>query len=453
MPEETLVPRIPPHSDEAEQSVLGSILMDPEAVAAAAENLKSEEFYDPKHKEIYEAILDLHGGGSAVDVVTVKARLESRGTLETVGGLKYLGQLATAVPNSVFVRNYIRIVKERALYRRFISLANSILGGSYSTSIPIEEMSEKVEKEVFDILQNRGSEDFHPISQLLSESFENIEKVAKNRGVVPGVPTGFVDLDAKLAGLHNSDLVLIGARPSMGKTAFGLNIVQHAAVHEGKSCAIFSLEMSGTQVATRLLGAEAGVNMEHFRTGEMTDDDWVKVVDAISVLAESKIYIDDTGGITLSELRSKCRKLKIEKGLDLIMIDYLQLMSGSGRGSDNRQQEISEISRGLKMLARELNIPVIALSQLSRSLESRSDRRPMMSDLRESGAIEQDADVIMFIYRDEYYHPDSEDKGVAEIIISKQRNGPVGTVKLHYAGQFVRFSNLENRPAPSAYGD
>ncbi|MCF0136627.1 MAG: replicative DNA helicase [Lachnospiraceae bacterium] len=446
MPEENLVPRIPPHSDEAEQSVLGSVLMDPDAVAAAAENLKPEDFYDPKHKEIFEAVLELYRKGSAVDVVTLKTRLESRGTLETCGGMKYLGQLAIAVPNSVYVKNYIRIVRERALNRRFIKLANNILAESYSTQTPIEELSEKVEQEVFGILQNRGSEDFQHISELLGESFENIENAARNHGTVPGIPTGFADLDAKLAGLHNSDLVLVGARPSMGKTAFGLNIIQNAALRAGKSCAVFSLEMSGAQVATRLLGSEAGVNMEHLRTGEMEDEDWEKLVDALGTLSEAKIYVDDTGGITLSEVRSKCRKLKIEHGLDLVMIDYLQLMSGSGKGNDNRQQEISEISRGLKMLARELNIPVIALSQLSRQLESRSDHRPMMSDLRESGAIEQDADVIMFIYRDEYYHPDSEEKGVAEIIISKQRNGPVGTVKLHYAGQYVRFANLEGQP-------
>ncbi len=443
MPEENLVPRIPPHSDEAEQSVLGSILIDPEAVSAATENLKPEDFYDPKHKEIFEAVLDLSSKGTAVDVVTVKSRLESRGTLEQSGGMKYLGQLATAVPNSVYVKNYVRIVRERALYRRFIKMANGILSESFSTQTPIEELSESVEKEVFNILQNRGSEDFQHISTLLGESFEGIEQIARNHGQIPGIPTGLIDLDQKLAGLHNSDLILIGARPSMGKTALGLNIIQNAAVRAGKTCAVFSLEMSGAQVANRLLGCEAGVNMEHMRTGELEDEEWVKLVDALGVIAESQIYVDDTGGITLSQVRSKCRKLKIEHGLDLIMIDYLQLMSGSSRNSDNRQQEISEISRGLKMLARELNIPIIALSQLSRSLEARSDHRPMMSDLRESGAIEQDADVVMFIYRDEYYHPDTEDKGVAEIIVSKQRNGSVGTVKVRYDGQYVRFSNLE----------
>ena len=445
MPEEAMVPRVPPHSDEAEQSVLGSILIDADAVGVAAENLRPDDFYDPKHKQIFEAVLALYAKGQPVDLVTVKTALESRGTLETAGGLKYLGQLATAVPNSVYVRDYIRIVRERALYRRFITMANGVLTESFSTGTPIEDLSEKVEKEVFSILQNRGSQDFQHISELLNPAFEKVEELSKNKGVIPGIPTGFADLDVKLTGLHNSDLILVGARPSMGKTAFGLNIVQNAAVRAGKTCAIFSLEMSAEQVVNRLMGAEAGVNMEHMRSGEMDDNDWIKLVDALTVLAEAPIYIDDTGGITLSEVRSKCRKLKIEHGLDLIMIDYLQLMSGSGRSSDNRQQEISEISRGLKMLARELDIPVIALSQLSRGLEARSDHRPMMSDLRESGAIEQDADVIMFIYRDEYYHPDTEDKNVAEIIVAKQRNGPVGTEKLRYDGQYVRFSNLEKR--------
>lgn len=445
MPEETLVPRIPPHSQEAEQSVLGSILMDPDAVSTAAENLKAEDFYDPKHKEIFEAVLDLYEKRQPVDLVTVKTRLESRGTLETAGGIKYLSQIASAVPNSVYVRQYVRIVRERALYRRFIKLGNKILTESFSTETPIEDLPENVEKEVFGILQNRGSEDFTHIRDLLVHSFDDIERIAKSGGEIPGISTGYIELDQKLAGLHPSDLILIGARPSMGKTALGLNLVQNAAVRGGKTCAVFSLEMSKEQVANRLLAAESRVNMEHIRTGQMTDADWESIVDALGPLSESGIYVDDTGGITISEIRSKCRKLKIEHGLDLIMIDYLQLMSGSGRSSDNRQQEISEISRGLKMLARELNVPVIALSQLSRALEQRADKRPMMSDLRESGAIEQDADVIMFIYRDEYYHPDTEEKNVSEIIIAKQRNGPVGTVKLRYDGPFTRFENLERR--------
>ena len=445
MPEEALVPRIPPHSQEAEQSVLGSVLMDQDAVSTAAENLLPEDFYDPKHREIFEAVLDLYEKRHPVDLVTVKTQLETRGTLENAGGIKYLSQIATAVPNTVYVRQYVRIVRERALYRRFIRLANRVLNESFSTETPIEELSENVEKEVFNILQNRGSEDFTHIKDLLIHSFDEIEKVAKSGGAIPGIPTGYIELDQKLAGLHPSDLILIGARPSMGKSALGLNIIQNAALRSKKNCAVFSLEMSKEQVANRFLAAEARVSMEHIRTGNMTDTDWDKLVDALGPLSEAGIYVDDTAGITVSEIRSKCRKLKIEHGLDLVMIDYLQLMSGSGRNNENRQQEISEISRGLKMLARELNVPVIALSQLSRALEQRADKRPMMSDLRESGAIEQDADVIMFIYRDEYYHADTEDKNVSEIIIGKQRNGPTGTVKLRYDGPFTRFDNLEHK--------
>ena len=446
MADENLVPRVPPHSEEAEQSVIGSILIDHDAVGVAAENLKPEDFYNLRHKEIFEAILDLYHAGRAVDLVTLKSQLEQRGKLEAAGDMKYLSQVATAVPNSVHIRQYVKIVKDKALYRRFIQLGNQVLQQSFTTETPIEQLSESVEKQVFSILQNRGSQDFSHIKDVLMESFDDIEKIAANGGTVAGISTGFVDLDQKTAGLQPSDLVIVGARPAMGKTAFGLNLVQNAAVKGGKTCAVFNLEMSKKQIVNRMLACEAGVSMEHIRSGNMTDQDWEKLVEALGPLSEAPIYIDDTGGITFSEVRSKCRKLKIEHGLDLVMIDYLQLMSGSGRAGDNRQQEISEISRGLKMMARELDVPVIALSQLSRTLESRADHRPMMSDLRESGAIEQDADVIIFLYRDEYYHPDSEDKNIAEIIIGKQRNGPVGTVKLRYDGEYTRFSNLAHMP-------
>ena len=443
MPEETLVPRIPPHSEEAEQSVIGACLIDPEALEAACEKLLPEEFYNPRHKEIFEAILDLYRQKMPVDLVTVKSRLENRGTLESAGGLKYLSQVAAAVPNTVYAAGYVKIVKDRALYRRFISLANRILAKSFSTEAPIDALSEDVEKEVYQILQKQGTSDFKQVKDVLLESFDQIEQTAKNGGQISGIPTGFVDLDQKLTGLHPSDLIVVGARPSMGKSAFGLNIVQNAAVRHGKTCAVFSLEMSAVQVVNRFLSVQSGVELNKFRTGELEDRDWENLVEALGPLSEAKIYIDDTGGITMPEIRSKARKLKIEHGLDLIMIDYMQLMSGSNRNNENRQQEISEISRGLKMLARELDVPIIALSQLGRSLEQRADHRPMMSDLRESGAIEQDADVVMFIYRDEYYHPDTtEEKNVAEIIVAKQRNGPVGTEKLRYDGQYTRFSNL-----------
>ena len=443
MPEETLVPRIPPHSEEAEQSVIGACLIDPEALEAACEKLLPEEFYNPRHKEIFEAILDLYRQKMPVDLVTVKSRLENRGTLESAGGLKYLSQVAAAVPNTVYAAGYVKIVKDRALYRRFISLANRILAKSFRTEAPIDALSEDVEQEVYQILQKQGTSDFKQVKDVLLESFDQIEQTAKNGGQISGIPTGFVDLDQKLTGLHPSDLIVVGARPSMGKSAFGLNIVQNAAVRHGKTCAVFSLEMSAVQVVNRFLSVQSGVELNKFRTGELEDRDWENLVEALGPLSEAKIYIDDTGGITMPEIRSKARKLKIEHGLDLIMIDYMQLMSGSNRNNENRQQEISEISRGLKMLARELDVPIIALSQLGRSLEQRADHRPMMSDLRESGAIEQDADVVMFIYRDEYYHPDTtEEKNVAEIIVAKQRNGPVGTEKLRYDGQYTRFSNL-----------
>ncbi|MBO6158987.1 MAG: replicative DNA helicase [Firmicutes bacterium] len=452
MPEETLVPRIPPHSEEAEQSTIGSVLIDPEALETACEKLQAEDFYNPRHKEIFEAVLDLYTQKKPVDLVTVKAQLETRGTLEAAGGLKYLSQIAAAVPNSVYAGQYIKIIKDRSLYRRYIALGNKILTRSFSADMPIDALSEDVEQEVYRILQNQGSSDFRLIRDVLLESFGTIEETAKNGGQISGIPTGFTDLDAKLTGLHPSDLIIIGARPSMGMTAFGLNLVQNAAVKSGKTCAVFSLEMSAVQVVNRILSVESGVELNKFRTGELEDGDWEALIEALGPLSQAKIYIDDTGGITMSQVREKSRKLKIEQGLDLIMIDYLQLMSGSARGSENRQQEISEISRGLKMLARELDVPVIALSQLGRGLESRADHRPMMSDLRESGAIEQDADVVMFIYRDEYYHPDTEEKNVAEIIVAKQRNGPVGTEKLRYDGQFTRFSNLLHAQAPYGGG-
>jgi len=452
MPEEALVPRTPPHSEEAEQSVLGALLLDQEAVSYAVEHLVPKDFYNPRHQQIFDAVRDLYLKHQTVDLVTLKTQLETKGTLESSGGLKYLGQIAAAVPNSAAIRQYVRIVKDRALFRRYIQLGNDILNKSYDGATSIEELSTNVESEVYDILQNRGSEDFKEIKDILLGAFSRIEQTAQNGGDVAGIPTGFIDLDRMLSGLHPQDLVIIGARPAMGKTAFGLNIVQHAAVEDKKTCAVFSLEMSAEQVTNRMLAVQSGVQLGKFRTGELSPDDWTNLVAALPPLSESKIFIDDTGGITVSEVRSKCRKLKIEKGLDLVMIDYLQLMSGTSRSSENRQQEISEISRSLKMMARELDVPVIALSQLGRSVESRGDKRPMMSDLRESGAIEQDADVVMFIYRDEYYNPDSEDRNVAEIIVSKQRNGPVGTAKLRYDGPYTRFSNLVQQGGYGSYG-
>lgn len=438
-----MVPRVPPHSEEAEQSVLGSMMMDREAVNTAVENLSPGDFYNVRHSEIFDAMADLYYANRDIDLVTVKDQLQTKGKLEAAGDMRYLTEIAAAVPSSVHIKNYVQIVKEKALYRRFIALGNQILASGYSTDTPIEALSEDVEKKVFGILQNRGSEDFTHIRDVLMQSFDDIEALAKNNGEIIGVPTGFVDLDYKTAGLHPSDLILVGARPSMGKTAFGLNVVQYAAVRKHKTCAVFSLEMSKVQVVNRMLSCESGVEAEKLRTGKLEERDWERLAEALAPLSEAPIYIDDTAGITMSEIRSKCRKLKLEHGLDLIMLDYLQLVSGGARASENRQLEISEISRGLKALAREMDCPVLALSQLSRALEARADHRPMLSDLRESGAIEQDADLVMFLYRDEYYHPDTEDKNIAEIIVAKQRNGSTGTVKLAYLGQYTKFANLQ----------
>ncbi len=444
MADENLTPRVPPHSEEAEQSVLGSMLIDRDAVNVAVENLSQEDFYNLRHGEIFGAMVDLYHENRAVDLVTLKNQLEQKGKLEAAGDMKYLSQIAAAVPNSVHIKNYVQIVKDKALYRKFIQLGNQVMAEGYSTETPIDVLSEEVEQKVFRILQNKGNEDFSHIRDVLLETFDDIERIAKSEGEITGIPTGFVDLDYRTSGLQPSDLVLVGARPSMGKTAFALNVVQHAAVRKHKCSAIFSLEMSKKQLVNRMLSCEAGVESEKLRSGKLEDSDWEKLAMALAPLSEAPIYIDDTPGITLAEMRSKCRKLKLDKGLDLIMIDYLQLMSGgSGRMGDSRQQEISDISRGLKALAREMQAPVVALSQLSRALEARADHRPMLSDLRESGAIEQDADVVMFLYRDEYYHPETEDKNIAEIIIAKQRNGPTGTVKLAWLGQYTKFANLQ----------
>ena len=444
MADENLTPRVPPHSEEAEQSVLGSMLIDRDAVNVAVENLSQEDFYNLRHGEIFGAMVDLYHENRAVDLVTLKNQLEQKGKLEAAGDMKYLSQIAAAVPNSVHIKNYVQIVKDKALYRKFIQLGNQVMAEGYSTETPIDVLSEEVEQKVFRILQNKGNEDFSHIRDVLLETFDDIERIAKSEGEITGIPTGFVDLDYRTSGLQPSVLVLVGARPSMGKAAFALNVVQHAAVRKHKCSAIFSLEMSKKQLVNRMLSCEAGVESEKLRSGKLEDSDWEKLAMALAPLSEAPIYIDDTPGITLAEMRSKCRKLKLDKGLDLIMIDYLQLMSGgSGRMGDSRQQEISDISRGLKALAREMQAPVVALSQLSRALEARADHRPMLSDLRESGAIEQDADVVMFLYRDEYYHPETEDKNIAEIIIAKQRNGPTGTVKLAWLGQYTKFANLQ----------
>ena len=430
-----------PHDADAEQAVLSSILMDRDAAAEAFEVLKAEDFYSPENKAVFEAAYQLYTKGEPIDVVTVKNQLEENGVFAEIGGVETLANIAASVGSSVNVKSYAKIVEEKSVLRRLIKLSGDISEISYKAGDDINTILDKAEKGIFDVMQNRNTDSFSSIMDVAFETFTNIEKIYNSSEKITGISTGFADFDAKTAGLQKSDLILIAARPSMGKTAFVLNVAQHAALKENVPVAIFSLEMSKAQLVNRMLCAEALVDAQKVRTGELNSDDWNKLVEGIGRLSEAPIYIDDTPGITAMEIRAKCRRLKLEKGLGLIVIDYLQLMSGSGK-SDSRQQEISEISRSLKAIAREMEAPVIALSQLSRACEARSDHRPMLSDLRESGAIEQDADLVAFLYRDEYYFP--EKKNMAELIIAKQRNGPTGTVNLTWLGQYTKFANMTN---------
>ena len=435
--------RIPPHSIEAEQSVIGSMIMDHDAVIVASEILRPDDFYRPDHAQIYAAIMELYTTGNPIDLITIQDKLVQKGVLEQIGGLSYIAELASSVPTSAHIKQYAKIVEEKATLRRLIKASNEISAKSFEGEEPLDNIMGFAKKQIFEILQNKKTEDFTGIDEIVLTSIEKIEEAHKSQGGITGIETGFIDLDHRTAGLQPSDLVLVAARPSMGKTAFALNIIQTAGIKNKKSVAVFSLEMSKDQLVSRMLCAEAMVDSQKARTGALEKDDWDKLAQSIPNIANSRIFIDDTAGINVMEMRAKCRRLKMEKGLDLIMIDYLQLMSGTGDGS-SRQQEISDISRSLKALAREMNAPVIALSQLSRACETRTDHRPMLSDLRESGAIEQDADVVMFLYRDEYYHPDTEKKNVGEVIIAKQRNGPTGTVELVWLGQYTKFANMQH---------
>ena len=435
---------LPPYSLEAEQSVIGSMILDREAITTGMETLMPEDFYQPDLKVIFESIIDLFNKNKAVDLVTLENKLKDDGVLDQIGGINYLSKLAMSVPTSAHIKNYAQIVKEKAVLRKLIKTSKDIIASSYDGKNKLEDVLNDAEEKIFNIMQDRRTEEFSSIKDLVVPTLNKIEMIHKNQGKVTGIPTGFVDLDYKTAGLQPSDLILIAARPSMGKTAIALNIAQYAAIKENASTAIFSLEMSKEQLVNRLLCSEAMVDAQKVRTGDLEDEDWAKIASGSSVLSNAPIYIDDTPGITVSEMKAKCRKLKLERGLDLIFIDYLQLMSGNGK-TESRQQEISEISRSLKALAREMEAPVIALSQLSRACESRADHRPMLSDLRESGAIEQDADVVMFLYRDEYYNPETEAKNQGELIIAKQRNGPTGTIHLVWMGQYTRFASMENK--------
>ncbi|NLN40753.1 MAG: replicative DNA helicase [Clostridiales bacterium] len=436
------ISRMPPHNMEAEQSVLGCMLLDKESVATATDFLDSDDFYADAHKEIFDSMVEIYDRGEPVDLVTVTEQLRQRGTLEAVGGVAYLSDLSMAVPSTANIKYYVDIVEEKAILRRLIAACNEIIKQSYEAREEIDLIIDHAEKSIFQITQRNTASDFEPIKTVLLDTYAKIEELSKNKGKIIGVPTGFHDFDQKTSGLQPSDFILVAGRPSMGKTSFVLNIAQYAAIRANVPVAIFSLEMSKDQLVQRMLSAEANVELQKIRTGDLSEEDWIKLVEAAGPLSQAPIYIDDTPGISVMEMRSKARRLKLEKGLGMIIIDYLQLMSGRGR-AESRQQEISEISRSLKALARELGVPVVTLSQLSRAPEARTDHRPMLSDLRESGAIEQDADLVAFLYRDEYYNPDTEKKNIAEVIIAKQRNGPTGTVELVWLGQYTKFANYE----------
>ena len=432
--------RIPPHSVESEQSILGSILLDKEAIITVTETIQPEDFYKEAHKIIYECMMKLNNKNEPIDLITLTEELRKQGHLEDVGGISYITSLSTIVPTTSNVKYYSDIVKEKSVLRKLIKVSNDILNLGYDSSTKVEDILEKAEKQIFDISQEKSSEDFQSINSVLMDTYDMIERLYTSKEEITGITSGFEDLNKKINGLQRTDLILIAARPAMGKTAFSLNLVQNAALKGNASVAVFSLEMSKEQLVQRMLSAQSHVELKKIKNGNLDENDWPRIIDAMSVLSNANIYIDDTPGIKISELRSKCRKLKIEKGLDLILIDYLQLMEGDNN-NESRQQEISKISRSLKIIAKELNCPVVALSQLSRAPEQRSDHRPMLSDLRESGAIEQDADIVMFLYRDEYYHPDSERKNIGEVIIAKNRHGETGSVELVWLGEIQKFAN------------
>lgn len=441
--EEALLKRVLPHSIEAEQSVIGAMIVDREAITVASELICGDDFYSKQYGVVFDAMVELNDEGKPVDPVTLQDRLKEKDVPPETSSLEFIAALVTGLPTSANIKFYANIVAEKATLRKLIRLNEEIANTCYTGKESLEVILEDTEKRIFELVQKRNTGEFVPIRQVVMNAMDKIEKASKNTGNVTGLATGFIDLDYKTAGLQPSDLILVAARPSMGKTAFVLNIAQYMAFKSNQTVAIFSLEMSKEQLVNRLFSLESRVDSQHLRTGNLSDAEWEKLIESAGVIGKSNLIIDDTPGISISELRSKCRKYKLEHNLQIIIIDYLQLMSGSGRGSDSRQQEISDISRSLKALARELNVPVVALSQLSRAVEQRPDHRPILSDLRESGAIEQDADVVMFIYRDDYYNKDTERKGIAEILIAKQRNGPIGTVELVWLPDYTKFANLQ----------
>ncbi len=433
--------RIPPNNIDAEKSVLGAVLVSPDALLDIIDIIRPDDFYRKDHETIFSAMMDLFNANRPIDVVTVTEKLSSLGVLDKVGGIPYLGSLADEVPLASNAPQYARIVAEKALQRRLIKCAQDISQNAYEPEGDVSAALEFAEQSVLDVMQNRASKSYVQIKDVLPEVFTKLEEASKSSGL-SGISTGFYDLDKKTAGLHDSDLVLIAGRPAMGKTAFMLNIARHAAVKERVPVAIFNLEMSKQQLATRMLSTESGVESEKLRNGDLADSDWTKIAEGMSVLSGAPIYFDDSTDVSVQSIRAKCRKLKMEKDIRLVFVDYLQLMQGKTGRSDSRAQEVGDISRSLKVMARELNVPVIVGSQVNRELEKRADKRPMLSDLRESGSIEQDADIVMFLYRDEVYNPETEFKGVAEVILAKHRNGATGTCNLIFDAEHSAFKNM-----------
>lgn len=444
--EEAIIKRTMPHSQEAEQSVIGSMIMDREAILVASEIITGEDFYQRQYGVVFEAMVELFNQNEPVDLVTLQNRLRAKEVPEEISSMEFVRDILGSVPTSTNIKYYANIVAEKSTLRKLIRVNDEINNLCYGGVESLEEVLEQTEKKVFDLVQRRNSGEFVPIKQVVLNAIQKIEAASRTKGNVTGVATGFRDLDYQTSGFQPSDLILVAARPSMGKTAFVLNIAGYMAFRNNVTVAIFSLEMSKEQLVNRLLSMESGVDAQKLRNGNLTDNDWERLVEGAEGVARSNLIIDDTPGITLADLRSKCRKYKLEHRLGIVMIDYLQLMTGGGRSTDSRQQEISDISRGLKSLARELNVPVVALSQLSRAVEQRPDHRPVLSDLRDSGAIEQDADMVMFLYRDSYYNKDSEMKNLAEVIVAKQRNGPIGTINLLWMPEYTAFKNYSPRP-------
>ena len=440
---------VPPNSMEAEVSVLGAMVQDSIAVQRAIEQLKPEDFYQPEHREIFQVMADLNRHQAPIDLTTLQAELSRKGTLEGVGGLRYLMKIVSDVPTAANVRSYIDIVREKSILRKLIAACGKISQESYSQQKEVSAILSDAEKEIFDIVMNRQEgEALKPMSEVILTTLDEIQELARLRGEIAGVPTGFIDLDSLLTGLHPGELIVVGARPAMGKTSFAMNIAEHAALNKGRVTAVFTLEMPREQIAMRMLCSDARVDMQRVRRGTLRDDDWERIAQTLGPLSAAPMYIDDTAAITPTQLRSRCRRLMMEKGLDLIVVDYLGLMRGDSR-SESRQLEVSEISRQLKAIALDLKVPVMACAQLSRANKDRQDKRPVLSDLRDSGSIEQDADVVMFLHREEYYNKETEDKNIGEVIISKQRSGPLGTVKLAWLSEFTTFANLAQDQGPS----